>query len=122
MKKIVAILALGLASGLTATGAFAATACSGTSGNGTAVAGAADGTTFVRVGFTPKCSANVLLQYTDQQTNFAVAAGSSKGKSTFIGSTSGGGVTKDANCPTTGCTSSEVGTSLGNAEALASSS
>lgn len=121
MKKIVAILAFGLASGLTATSALAEVACAGTAGNGTAVAGATDGTTFVRVGFTPKCSANVLLRYTDQQTNFAVAAGSSKGKSTFIGSTSGGGVTKDGNCPTTGCTASEIDTSLTVAEALASS-
>jgi hypothetical protein len=117
MKKTLLVALLSLAS----TGAFAANACTGEAGNGTTVAGAAD--KFVRVQFTPKCSANSLVQYTDQVTSFAVAAGSSKGKTTFIGNTAGGAVKVSGTaCSASGCTTGEVSTALSSAEALASGS
>lgn len=121
MKKIAAYTVLGLLAGLANTSVMAATACNGDPATPTAVASATDGTKFVRVGFTPKCSANTLVDYSDQVTNFAVAAGSKKGKSTFIGSTAGGGVTKSGDCPASGCTSTELGTALSAAEDLAGS-
>lgn len=117
MKKIALVAMLTLAS----SGVFAATACSGDAGSGTDVTAATDGTLFVRVAFTPKCSANVLVDYTDQTTAFAVASGSKKGKSTFQGNTAGGGVTKSGDCPSSGCTTTELGTALTAAEALSSS-
>lgn len=120
MKKLFVSLALGAAAATATTSALAVDACTGTAGNGSAVTGAADGTKFVRTTFTPKCSANVLLQYTDQTTTFAVAAGSKKGKSTFIGNTAGGAVKVSATCASSGC-SSEVGTALTAAEAMATS-
>lgn len=120
MKKSIVSLILGAATTVLVTNsALAATACSG--GSGTAVAAETDGTKFVRVAFTPKCSANTLVNYTDQVTNFAVAAGSSKGKTTFIGSTVGGGVVASGTCAS-GCGTSELGTALTAAEALSGSS
>ena len=104
--------------------AFAANACTGTAGNADAdVPGETDGSTFVRVAFRPKCSANVLSQYEDQQTTFAVAAGSTKGKNVFIGNTAGGAIKPDptAACPASGCTDTEVGTGLDTAKDMASS-
>lgn len=120
MKKITAFLVLGVIAGFTSMSTIAATACSGTAGNGSAVTGADNGSKFVRIEFTPKCSANVLADYTDQQTSFAVAAGSKKGKTTFIGNSAGGGVTATTTpCSASGCTSSELATALTAAEAIA---
>lgn len=120
MKKLIITLAFGIAAAGTSSVVFAAVACTGTAGSGTAVTGATDGTKFVQVGFTPKCSANTLVDYTDQVTSFAVAAGSKKGKSTFIGNTAGGAVAKSGGCPSSGCTATELGTALTAAEALGS--
>jgi hypothetical protein len=57
---------------------------------GTAITG--DGAKFVKVTFTPKCSANTHVAYEQDAVNFAAAGGSSKGKTVFGGSTGGGGV------------------------------
>ena len=116
-------LMIGLLASFASAGAMAAPACAGSAGNGTAVPGDTNGTLFVRVGFTPKCSANVLLDYTDSQTSLAVAGGSTKGKNIFIGNTAGGAGKKSSTvteCPATGCSATEVGTGLTEAEALAS--
>lgn len=116
-------LMIGLLASFASASAMAAGACAGTAGNGTAVPGATDGSLFVRVGFTPKCSANVLLDYTDGQTSLAVAGGSQKGKNIFIGNTAGGAVKKSTTvteCPATGCSAAEVSNGLTEAEALAS--
>jgi hypothetical protein len=89
--------------------ANAATICAGgAAGNGAAVAAAATG--FVKVGFTPKCSANVFLDGVDQSsTVYAVAAGSAKGKKIFAGSTAGGSVAPiTGDCPASGCAASGV--------------
>ena len=67
--------------------AGAATICSGTAGSGTSVVTG----TFVKAGFTPKCSANTLVAGTDG-TDYGVKGLSSKGKSIYGGSTAGGGV------------------------------
>lgn len=117
MKKVFLALALGAASA----SAVAADACTGASGNGASVTGATDGSKFVRVTFTAKCSANVLAKYTDQTTTFAVAAGSTKGKNTFIGNTAGGAVKPSGTaCASSGCTDDNVNSALTAAEALSS--
>ena len=121
MKKLFVSLALGAAALSASNAALSATACSGTAGNGATVTNSTTGTLFVRVSFVAKCSANVLSQYGDQTTTFAVAAGSSKGKNTFIGNTAGGAVKPSATtCPSAGCTDTQVGTALTAAKALSS--
>lgn len=120
MKKLFVSLALGAAAVAASSAALAATACTGAAGNGNSVTGATDGTKFVRVTFTAKCSANVRSQYTDNTTTFAVAAGSSKGKNTFLGNTAGGAVKVSAACDASGCTDGNVSTALTAAEALGS--
>lgn len=123
MKKLFVALALGAAAAGASSSALAANACTGVAGNGATVTGATDGSKFVRISFTAKCSANVLSQYTDQQTTFAVAAGSTKGKNIFIGNTAGGAIKPSGTaCASSGCTSSNVGTGLTAAENMASSS
>lgn len=117
MKKITSLLIFGAFVGIAANSAMAADACTGTAGNGEKVTGATNGTKFVRVDFMPKCSANVLAQYEDGGTRFDVASGSTKGKSTFMGSTVGGGVTKAGDCDSTGCKENVAG-ALTKAKAL----
>lgn len=120
MKKYLHI-ASGVMGALAVTGALAQTAvCSGTAGNGTSIAGAT--TNFVQVSFTPKCSANVLLQYSQSTTAFAVGSGSQKGKTYFSGNTAGGGVSAQGACVATGCTATEVGTKTTAALTAAESS
>jgi hypothetical protein len=122
MKKLFVSLALGAAAAGATSSALAATACTGVAGNGSAVTGATNGTKFVRVTFTAKCSANVISQYEDQTTTFAVAAGSSKGKNTFVGNTAGGAVKPSGTaCAASGCTDANVTSALTVAKAMASS-
>lgn len=132
MKKL---LIAGLISGLFSAGAMAA-ACDGAGGaqtagsatpstgeqcvcNGkTAVKSTVNGgkggpaitaPLFVQTGFDVQCSANTLVSYNEvSATAFAVGSGSVKGNQSFKGSSAGGGVAKHANCPATGCTSTEV--------------
>ena len=63
--------------------AYAAIACS--AGTATAVPGS--GTNFVKTTFTPACSANVDAHYLQDATNFAVQAGSAKGRTVYGGTT-----------------------------------
>jgi len=66
-----------------------------TAGNGAAVAVGS----FVKVTFTPKCSANVFLTGNDQNANlYTVGAASIKGKSYFDGSSAGGAVRRVGDC------------------------
>lgn len=123
MKKITSVLVFGIVAGFANTSAIAATACSGvvpTTGGGVNTVTAVAADKFVRTGFTPKCSANVILEYEDQTTEFAVAAGSTKGKTTFIGNSAGGGITasKTNTCAGTGCTTDNVDSALTEAKAL----
>lgn len=108
MKKLL-ILSFVAASAVSSM-ANATQVCSGATAaaNGTAVNPASPTAEFVKVAFTPKCSANTLVNYTENATAFGVAAGSLKGKNVFSGGTSGGGVKAVAACPTSGCTATEV--------------
>ncbi|MBK8114045.1 MAG: hypothetical protein IPK44_05625 [Candidatus Accumulibacter sp.] len=117
MKNIILGSVLAIAA-VTSLSANAAAICSGTAaGDGTSVTVGS----FVKVGFTPKCSANVFLDGIDStSTLYVVAAGSAKGKKIFAGSTAGGSVSPfGADCAASGCTSGEVTTAAGAAETAA---
>lgn len=112
MKNVImgSVLAVAATTSLSANAA-AQTVCSGGgAGNGNQVVA---GTDFVKVAFTPKCSANVMLQGNDlSATVYLVASASLKGKTVFNGSSVGGAVTKAGECSASPCTPSEVGTAL----------
>lgn len=97
MKKILMIAGLCLAS--SATFAAGTAACAG--GTGTAITGATD--QFVRITFTPKCSASTHVAYEQNAVAFAAAGGSAKGKQIFGGTSGGGGVVAVKACAATGC-------------------
>ena len=118
MKKVIltAVLASAAIASMNANAASGtAVICSGVSasGNGAAVTTATD--TFVKVSFTPKCSANVHMVDNDQNTYYGVGSGSTKGKTSWVGSTAGGGIAKNADCAATGCTSANAATAAGAA-------
>jgi len=120
MKNIILGSVLAIAA-VTSLSANAVTICSGSAaGNGAAVAVGS----FVKVGFTPKCSANVYLDGVDQSsTVYAVAAGSAKGKKIFSGSTAGGSVSPIAgDCAASGCTAGGVTTAAAAAATAAAGS
>jgi len=107
MKKIVLGGVLAVAA-LTSISANAVTLCTGgVAKNGASVASS---TNFVKVSFTPKCSANVFLDGTDSSgTLYVVGAGSRKGKKNFVGSSNGGAVCAlTADCAAGGCTAAGV--------------
>lgn len=83
------------------------TVCSAASAAGSGAA-VTSSTNFVKVDFTPKCSANVHMAFSQTGTTFGVVAGSSKGKFAFGGGTGGGGVKSTATCATSGCSTSEI--------------
>jgi len=113
MKKVILTAVLASA----AISSMSANAASGTAvictGNSTAAAGNAVTTatdTFVKVSFTPKCSANVHMVDNDQNTYYGVGSCSTKGKTFWVGSTAGGSISKQADCAATGCTSAGAAT------------
>jgi len=117
MKKVI----LGSVLAMVVVTANAATAsqtfCTGAS-NQTAVSVATGSDTdnnFVKAGFTPKCSANVSLVGIDGGVYYTVGAGSSKGKTSFRGSSAGGGIVSNVTCATTGCNSTDASTAAQNA-------
>jgi hypothetical protein len=117
MKKII-LAAVTIAAAAASINAQAATAavCSGGAGSSqtvTSIASAA--TSFVKTGFTPKCSNNVILQYEDFTTYMKVGGASVKGKNAFAGSSMGGAVSVSASCQATGCTLTDVTTAVGSA-------
>lgn len=118
MKKLLLVAALATFPMMSM--AAAPNACSG--GSGTAIDFATDGTKFVRVQFTPVCSANSIVQYGQDATTLWGASGSAKGKNTFIGTTNGGSVKPNGSgaCGDDGCSSSEVGSALGTVAVAAS--
>lgn len=106
MKKII-FTSAALVSAVVAMDASAAVACSGAtaSGNGSSVAVGG----FVKQAFTPKCSANTYVEVIDGDSVFKVGAASSKGKTSFNGSSAGGGVVAYTTCATAGaCQASEA--------------
>lgn len=119
MKNIILGSVLAVAA-VTSLSANAELICSGVEAkNGVSVSAVATG--FVKVGFTPKCSANVFLEGNDKSsTLYNVSSGSAKGKKIFAGSTAGGAVSPvpgDAGtCPSTGCTAALVTAQVDAAE------
>jgi len=91
MKKIILGSVLAVAA-VTSIPAHAVSFCSGGVAKDGAAATAAD-TAFVKVAFTPKCSANVFLNGNDRSaTVYTVGSASIKGKTRFSGSSVGGAV------------------------------
>ena len=84
---------LGLVAGVSliavANTASAAAGCT----NGTAASVAAS-TDFIKTAFTPKCSKNVYLDYSQDATQVGVCSGSNKGNKQYGGTSEGGGVTE----------------------------
>mgnify|MGYP000854690792 CR=1 FL=1 len=75
--------------------------CAAANQAGDATVSAASGGTdsFIKVGFRPKCSANVYLNGNDENALlFRIGAASSKGKSYFGGSSVGGAVARQGDC------------------------
>ena len=112
MKNVImgSVLAVAAVTSLSANAATASVCTGAAAANGQAVP---PGTNFVKVGFTPKCSSNVILTYEDTSaTVFKVGAASLKGKTVFAGSSLGGAVGNVAVCGTSPCTSGEVATGI----------
>lgn len=78
------VLAMGVASN-----AHAVVACS-VAGGAQSVTG--NPTSFIRDGFTPRCSANVVVNFEQDANRVDVRGASAKGMHTFGGSSEGGGV------------------------------
>lgn len=92
MKKII----LGATLLAAATSAMATNVCTGaTTATGVAVATAGS---FIVKAFTQQCSAKVFLNYAETATAVGVASASLGGKSIFVGSSNGGGVTRNSDC------------------------
>lgn len=114
MKKIIlASVTVAAALASLSVGAATATVCVGVGGSGAQQTTATD--TFVKVQFTPKCSANVYLIGDDNQTYYRVGSTSTKGKNSFGGSTAGGAVAPTLCGAATGCTSSDATSAATNA-------
>ena len=80
------------------------TFCNGGAAGDSGATAAATDTDFVKVGFTPKCSANVFLVGNDRSALvYTVGSSSVKGKSKFGGSSVGGSVGSQGNCAATPC-------------------
>jgi len=113
MKKVI----LGSVMAVASVGAFASADqnfCTGASNPSPASVVTNSGTdnNFVKVSFTPKCSANISLAGRDGGVYYLVGSGSSKGKTSFKGSTAGGGIVSNATCATTGCAISDATTAM----------
>ena len=75
------------------------TFCDGTAAHTSATTATAADTGFVKVAFTPKCSANVFLVGNDRSaTVYTVGSASIKGKTRFGGSSVGGSVGNVGTC------------------------
>ncbi len=117
MKKIVLCAVLATAAVTPLTVSAAQTFCSGGTAGASTVSATAATSNFVKVSFTPKCSANVHLVGNDvSATEYKVGSASSKGKSRFAGSSAGGSVT-GTDCTGTGgvCAASDATTAAGGA-------
>lgn len=121
MKKVM-ILSFVAAAAISgqASAATGATVCAAASAAASGSVVSADTSGFVKVDFTPKCSANVHMSYGQSGTSFGSLAGSAKGKFTFGGGTGGGGVKSVASCATSGCTATNTTPALALVQANAS--
>ena len=76
----------------------------------------ASGASFVKVPFTPKCSANVFLDGEETSaTVFRVGSASAKGKTKFSGSTVGGSVGNVGGCTANPCAQTDSAAAMGAA-------
>jgi hypothetical protein len=127
MKKIL-LVALGVVGFAASLSAYAVdTVCSGsaTPGPGVKLTAHTAGTNFTVVDVSPKCSANVNLQGEDGTAGawYAIGSNSVKGKNSFKANTNGGSVTiHTASAVPGGCTDTEAGTAMGQANTDAQSS
>ena len=107
MKKIAIAMMLAsfsFGAAATATG----NVCTGTvAGTATAV-GTVAASEFITTAFTPKCSANTFVSYSQSATIIGVGGASVKGKTIFGGSSEGGGVVNKGNCSGTACAQSDA--------------
>lgn len=91
MQKSVKIgLVAGVSLMAVANTAFATAACT----DGAASSVAASTTDFIKSAFTPKCSKNVNLDYSQNTTQVGVCSASTKGNKNYGGTSEGGGVTE----------------------------
>lgn len=107
MKKEILALGVGLVAVVAASSVNAANVCSGGPGGSNAGSAISAGSNFVKVQFTPKCSANVILNFTENAVAAGVSSGSTKGRNVFSGGTNGGSVKSAATCAN-GCTTADV--------------
>lgn len=98
--------------------AAASTFCTaGTAAYGSTVTQSATSSTFLKQNLSNvKCSANVYLVGNDATSYYSVGAASLKGKTTFAGSSNGGGVKSAGNCATAGaCKDTEANSAANSA-------
>ena len=112
MKKVIlaSVVTVTAVSAMNNAAAVVVSACSGgaAAGYSWTVVTATD-QNFVNQPFNGRCSANVFLVGDDNGAYFRVGAASAKGKSVFVGSSMGGGVTPLTTvCSATGCVSADV--------------
>jgi hypothetical protein len=115
MKNIIlcSVMAIAAVTSLSANAALPVVCAGGAAGAGESFA---SGGTFVKVEFTPKCSANVFLEGTEvDSTTFTVGSASSKGSKVFSGSTAGGAVCATAPCAASTCDGADATTGTTNA-------
>ncbi len=116
MKKVILASVLAASAATVMTNANAAAASAAYCGaltaaaNGTAATvNTATDQNFVKVTFTPKCSANTHVTGEDGGSYFRVGSGSTKGKTRFGGSSAGGGVVAAGSCASaTGCLATDA--------------
>jgi hypothetical protein len=108
MKNVIigSVLAVAAVTSLSANAATVAVCSGGIAGEGKSFSGNTATDAFVKVNFTPKCSANVLLAAEETSaTLFKVGSASIKGKTMFAGSTAGGAVGNVGACEKDPCAS-----------------
>lgn len=90
--------------------------------NGTPIG--SDPNMFIQNGFTPKCSANVFMNFDQNNLAAAVASASRKGRTIFAGHTNGGSPASAGACAstTTGCAATDLATPLQTALTASASS
>jgi len=114
MKKVILASVAVAATAMTGSAIAAlASFCSGGSAGPSAQSASTGTDAFVKVAFSPKCSANTIVYGEDNNTYYRVGAASTKGKYPVYGSTSGGGVlASTASCAATGCVTNDVTTAI----------
>jgi|SRR5690606_3849805 len=90
-KKTLEALLVGGVLVVSMSNAHSAVVC--TTGAGISLGGDAASTSFVKTVFTPKCSANSVVDIVDLGPSFGAMGASTKGNQIYGGSTEGGGVT-----------------------------